>query len=351
MHARVCVLLLPGQGSQRPRMATGLYGALPLFTEAMDDFFTRTGAEGAALRAHWLRSADGDGTGLDEAAVAQPLLLALGYALGRQLGFADGTGDVLIGHSDGELAAACLAGVFGTTSAEAGAAVATLAAGRTGAFAGAPEGGMLAVACAPAELPGDLGPGVAVAAYNGPRQTVLAGPATALAATARRLRAAGRLAVPLRADLPFHAPAMAETARRFGATLAALGPRPPRPGVHVYSTRTGAPLTPAQAADPAFWSGQLAEPVRYWPALRALLDAWDPGRPGPLLLDASADGSLGAPARRHRVVRAGGGAVLPLLAAGTGGEDLPVFADALRRLRDAGVTRPGAQAAASLPRT
>ncbi|MGW8886161.1 acyltransferase domain-containing protein [Streptomyces sp. NPDC055749] len=337
MELRRRVLLLPGQGAQRERMAAGLHGGREEFTAPMDEFFDRLGERGAWLRAEWLRPAPNPA--MDDAAVAQPLLLAVGHALGRAVSASGGGLDLLLGHSVGELAAACLAGVFDADD------VGALAAARSRVLTDGGHGGMLAVSGTPEELSPHLGPGVAVAAVNGPRQTVLAGPANALADTERRLRGSGRIVRALRSGHAFHSPAMESTALRFGEALAAFGPRAPRAGVTVVSSRTGVAVTAGQARDPHFWGGQLAAPVLYWSALRHLLDTWG-RRPGLLLLDGSADGSLGAPARHHPAVREGASEVVPLLARGRdcgGPEDERVFAEALNRLVPAGLTESGDQ--------
>ncbi|MEU9957282.1 acyltransferase domain-containing protein [Streptomyces sp. NPDC050982] len=383
MERRRSVLLLPGQGAQRERMAAGLYGAREEFTAPMDEFFGRLGTTGAGLRSAWLRPAPNPE--LDESAVAQPLLLAVGHALGRAVGTAAEPPALLLGHSVGELAAACLVGVFDPAD------IGALAAARSRALEGTGQGGMLAVAASEGQVAEELGglgdgaelsgfaegmavgadgvavsgmadgaavagvtaagvaaraavarvaagtafAGVAVAALNGPRQTVLAGPREALAAVERRLRDRGILVRALRSGHAFHSPAMEGAARRFGEALAGFGPRVPRGGAGtVVSSRTGVAVTAEQARDPHFWGGQLAAPVRYWPALRELLDTLG-RRPGLLLLDGSADRSLSAPARHHPAVRDGASEVVPLLAVGRdagGPADARVFAEALHRL-------------------
>ncbi|MCX4557574.1 acyltransferase domain-containing protein [Streptomyces umbrinus] len=372
MERRRSVLLLPGQGAQRERMAAGLYGAREEFTAPMDEFFGRLGSTGSRLRSAWLRPAPNPE--LDDSAVAQPLLLAVGHALGRAVGAAAEPPALLLGHSVGELAAACLVGVFDPAD------IGALAAARSRALEGTGHGGMLAVAAPEGQLAEELGgfgdglavgadravagadglavgadgvaagangvavagvadraafAGVAVAALNGPRQTVLAGPREALAAVEQHLRDRGILVRALRSGHAFHSPVMAGAALRFGEALAGFGPRAPRAAAGtVVSTRTGVAVTEDQARDPHFWGGQLAAPVRYWPALRELLDTLG-RRPGLLLLDGSADRSLSAPARHHPAVRDGASEVVPLLAVGRdagGPADARVFAEALHRL-------------------
>lgn len=332
MAARRTVLLLPGQGAQRERMAAGLYGEVPEFSAPMDVFFRTLGGGGARLRDEWLRRAPNPA--LDDALVAQPLLFAVGHALGRWVTAVGSGPDVLLGHSVGELAAACLAGVF---SPEDGAA---LMATRSAALTGRGTGGMLAVA-APADALRPLLRGeVAVAAVNGPRQTVLAGTAERLAATARQLADAGFTVRPLRSRHAFHSPVLAPAADHYAHSLASVRLRAPRTELH--SGRTARRIGATEATDPRFWADQLALPVLYWPALRALLDA-EGDAPGLILLDASADHSLSAPARRHPAVRSGASIVVPLLARPGSDTDGTGDTEALARARD--VLPPRARAA------
>src|SRR5947208_3452741 len=55
---------------------------------------------------------DGDDTLVDRTADTQPALFAVEYALTELVKSWDITADALIGHSVGEIAAACAAGVF-----------------------------------------------------------------------------------------------------------------------------------------------------------------------------------------------------------------------------------------------
>src|SRR6185295_10794969 len=98
-------LLLPGQGAQHARMATGLYGAEPAFTAAMDEVLDAFGD--ARLRDDWLHA--DDPAVVDHVTRSQRLLFAVDYALGR-LTLSWGVEPVaLLGHSIGEVAGAVLA--------------------------------------------------------------------------------------------------------------------------------------------------------------------------------------------------------------------------------------------------
>ncbi|WP_053847830.1 acyltransferase domain-containing protein [Streptomyces sp. NRRL B-24085] len=316
-------LLLPGQGAQQPDMATELYGPEPVFTAVMDEFFTLLGREGAELREDWLSACPR--VPLDDACRAQPLLFAVGYALGRTL-LAHGVRPaVLLGHSVGELAAAALAGVFDLADA------AWLMSARSAAMAGVGPGGMLAVAARPEELahllpggPGGIPGAVAVGAVNAPAQTVLSGLEPHLTEVEETLRAARLAARRVPARQAFHCPAVAGAADVFQAAFSGVSLNSPQ--IRVWSTRTGRPVRPHEAADAGFWAQQLAEPVLFWPALDNLL------RYGDFTLVETGPGQgLSMLARRHPQVRSRRSRVVPLLPPRPGG-DLAFLRTALTRL-------------------
>ena len=332
---RPVALLLPGQGSQHPGMATGLYGHVPVFTAVMDEFFELLRREGEELRRDWL--SDSPRVPLDDASRAQPLLFAVAYALGRTLLDHGVRPTVLLGHSVGELAAAALAGVFDLADA------AWLMSARSAALADTRPGGMLAVAARPEQLTALLatGPGVdpdrpVVGALNAPAQTVLSGLEPQLSAAEETLREAGLTARRVPALQAFHCPALGKAADVFEAAFDAVTLRPP--SVRIWSTRTARPVRAREATDGGFWAQQLVAPVLFWPALDDLL------RHGDFTLVETGPGQgLSTLARRHPQVRARRSAVVPLLPP-RAGADLPFFRTALAALpasgRPAPVARP-----------
>ena len=115
------VLVFPGQGSQWVGMGRRLYGSRPVFAGQMD-------VCGAAL-AGWVDWSLMDvvrgegGAGLERVDVVQPVLWAVMVSLARLWRSAGVVLDAVIGHSQGEIAAACVAGAL---SLEDGAAVVAL---------------------------------------------------------------------------------------------------------------------------------------------------------------------------------------------------------------------------------
>lgn len=289
-----------GHGSQHPLMAAQLYGTEPVFTHAMGELFGPLGADGQRLRADWLA-----GHPVDAAERGQPLLLALGYALGRTLQSWGVRPTALLGHSIGEVAAATMAGVLSMSDA------AALMATRAVAYRYAMPGGLLAVASSTEELAPFLSGDVCVGVVNGPRQTMLAGPEAELRDVADRLRSAGRTCLPARIPLPFHSPVLQPLAAVSEAALAKVELRPP--DIDIYSTITARRLTHREAVDPGFLAAQVWRPVLFAPALDALLADQDV-----LLVEAGPARALTALARRHPAVEAGRSAVVAMLPGSAG---------------------------------
>ncbi|UZI28597.1 acyltransferase domain-containing protein [Streptomyces sp. VB1] len=326
MDASAILLMFPGQGSQHPRMAAGLYGHEPAFTSALDEVFDAYDAEargeGGRLRTDWL--AEHPEVPLPHVTRSQPLLFAVDYALGRMVMARGLRPSALLGHSIGEMAAAALAGVF--TPGEA----AGLVLDRVRRLAAAPPGGMLAVAAEASALEPYVRHGVVVAALNSPRQTILAGPDTSLAEVAGALHEAGLTCRRIPSLTAFHSPALAPyatgAAERFAATPVSA------PRIPVHSGYRAGLLTGRLAADASYWAGHPVEPVRFWPALDSVLTS----RSGVVCVEAGPGQGLSVLARRHPTVRRGENAVVALLPPGEGpaAADRESVAAALASVRD-----------------
>ncbi|QDY75230.1 acyltransferase domain-containing protein [Streptomyces qinzhouensis] len=298
---RPVALLLPGQGSQHHRMASGLYREEPVFRAAVDHILELWGAEGEAIRADWLDTGTGPGPRipLDDGRRSQPLLFTIDHALGRLLMSWGITPAEVLGHSAGEIAAATLAGVFTTAEAV------TLIRDRVRAAARVPAGGMLTVAASPGELGPYLSGQVTVAAVNAPRRTMLAGPHPELAATAARLTHAGLMWRPVPATSPFHSPAMEPAATTTEKSFHAH-PGPAR--IPVRSGYTSRLLTPEETHSPRFWARQMTDTVHFGPALTELLNSGDR-----FLIECGPGRVLASLATRQPTVHTGNSTVMSLL--------------------------------------
>ncbi|MFE3742120.1 SDR family NAD(P)-dependent oxidoreductase, partial [Streptomyces sp. NPDC059134] len=262
------VFVFPGQGSQWAGMGAELLDASPVFAERFHEC-------AAALATHtdWslvdvVRQADGAPT-LDRVDVVQPATWAVMVSL-AELWRAHGvTPDAVIGHSQGEIAAAVVSGALSLADGARVVALRSQAIGRV--LAGA--GGMMSVQVSAAEAAEFLAPhgdAVCVAAVNGPRSVVLAGTPEALDAlqaefTARDLRAR-RVAV----DYASHSAQVERLESELLDVLAPVAPRAAR--VPFHSTVTGE-LLDTTGMDAAYWYRNLRQTVRFDETVRTLLAA------------------------------------------------------------------------------
>lgn len=251
--------LFPGQGSQHRGMTLALR-RWPVFADTFDQvaalFKVHAGLDLPAL----LDAPDEAVLTATEA--AQPALFATSYALcalWRALGVAPGA---LLGHSIGELAAACVAGVF---SLEDGV---KLVSARGRLMQQAPNGAMLAVFLPEHELTPWLTTGVELAAINGPAACVVSGSNAHIDGLQANLIARGVEVRRLRTSHGFHSASMDGAARQFAdvvrtVTLAA-------PAFPVVSNVSGEPLSDAEAQSPEYWARQLRAPVQFARGLQCL---------------------------------------------------------------------------------
>jgi [acyl-carrier-protein] S-malonyltransferase len=321
--ARPVALLLPGQGAQHQGMAVGLYEREPAFTDAVDEFFVLLGREGAAIRSDWLSTRPD--VGVDEAVRAQPLLFAIGYAMGRMLQSWGVEPAVLLGHSAGEYVAAALAGVVSLEDA------AALLLKRVALLQQAPAGGMLAVAATEEQVAPFLTDAVVIGAVNGPGQLLLAGPEPQLSAARAALERAELTCMPAKALRGFHSPSIVEAC---AASVPAFdGVRLSAPAIGIVSAARPGFLDRATAEDPRFWAMIPAEPVLFGPALDLLLS-----QGSYLLVETGPGQGLSVLARRHPEVLADRSAIVSLLGhrAGPPEADRAALVRAIDRLVSAG---------------
>ncbi len=241
------VLLFPGQGAQR----RGGIDAAALHWRARQALLPLGTPAGRSLR-DW--EADNGALGIHLA------LFATGVAWSAVIADAGLPVAASVGHSLGAFPSLVAAGWLSATEAL------PLVVARGQALEACPPGAMLAVALSPEEAAeAARAHGLALAAVNGPRATVLAGPVDAIAAA----EAALPHARPQRVDVPraYHSPSVepAATALLDVARQARF-----REGLPVWSTRTAAPMEPAPAHDLA---RAIVDPVRFDDTVTALLDA------------------------------------------------------------------------------
>jgi acyl transferase domain-containing protein len=258
------ILLFAGQGSQSPGMAAGLMEALPPVRRRLEECAALLGPLAGRDLLAWIAGpADAElEAGLQHTAVAQPALFSVQWALGATLLEWGVRPRAMIGHSIGELTAACLAGVMDLPTALA-------VVKERGRLAGSAEPGvMLAVSAAPAAIEPLLGPELSFAAVNAPRSCVVGGREDAVRALEQRLTALDLPHRRLRTSHAFHSPLMDDAARGLAAFMRSV--RLAAPELPFTACPEGRLITAAEATDPAYWARQLREPVRFADALASV---------------------------------------------------------------------------------
>ncbi|MGA6153853.1 SDR family NAD(P)-dependent oxidoreductase [Stenotrophomonas sp. NPDC087984] len=253
------VFVFPGQGSQWVGMAVELLKSSPVFAAAMEEC---AGAFKGLV--DWsLVEVLGDEVALGRVEVVQPVLFAVMVSLAKLWRSFGVVPAAVVGHSQGEIAAACVAGVLSLEDA------ARVVCVRSKLIAEklAGRGGMVSVALPLAEVEGlvaSFGDELVVAAVNGPESVVVSGEPEAVTALVEREPRARRIAV----DYASHSPMVQDLCEDV---LKALAPIAPATGtVPVYSSVTGGPVD-GSTMGAEYWFANLREPVDFAGAVSALL--------------------------------------------------------------------------------
>jgi phthiocerol/phenolphthiocerol synthesis type-I polyketide synthase C len=259
--------VFPGQGAQWQAMGAGLYGHDTAFTASIDRC-------GAALRAvvdwdlralvtgelgrHWLGRVD----------MVQPALWAMSVSLAAAWQDAGVRPDLVIGHSQGEIAAATVAGAL---SHEDGAMVVARRSAVLREVAG--RGRMLAVDLDPAAAVAALDgfeATVALAVHNGPGSCVLSGESDSVLLLREILEADGVFCRLVEVDYASHSPQIDPLLEPVRAALAGVHPR--RAAIPVLSTVEVRELD-GTGMDAGYWATNLRSRVRFAEAIGAAVDA------------------------------------------------------------------------------
>ncbi|WP_150250520.1 type I polyketide synthase [Nocardiopsis deserti] len=276
-RSRAPVFVFPGQGGQWEGMASGLLESSHPFAEAVAEC-----ERALAPFVDWsltavLRAAPGAPTVTGEDArvdVVQPVLWAVMVSLARMWRAAGVEPAAVVGHSQGEIAAACVAGAL---TLEDGARVVALRSLALREIAG--HGGMAVLGVSPertAELISSWRGRIGVAAVNGPGSTVVSGDEDAVRALVSTCAESGVRVHRVDVDYASHSAHVERVADRLRAELAGIRPRRARIPFHSTVAPT-AEWAPGDASagdaveeatlDADYWYRNLRHPVLLAPAV------------------------------------------------------------------------------------
>jgi len=264
--------VMSGQGPQWWGMGRELMRHEPVFRATLERCAAAMKPWGFSLMEELARTEET--SQMQRTGIAQPAIFAIQISLAELWKSWGIQPAAIVGHSVGEIAAACVAGVF---SLEEGAQIIVQRARFMDGCARG-EGTMLAVGLGEDQTRALIARHdrtVTIAAINGPRSLTLAGARISLEAMLAELEPQGVFARPVRVDHPFHHPLMQPASDELEQALADLLPQADT--VPFFSTVTGG-RCPGETCSAVHWGRGVRQPVQFVSAVNALaefgVDVW-----------------------------------------------------------------------------
>ncbi|WP_370444731.1 SDR family NAD(P)-dependent oxidoreductase [Amycolatopsis sp. CA-128772] len=257
------VFVFPGQGAQWAGMGARLLDESPVFAARIAECEAALAPYTDWSLTETLRGA----APLDRVDVVQPASFAVMVALAALWQAHGITPDAVVGHSQGEIAAACVSGALDLADAARVVALRSQAIARR--LAGA--GMMLSVSVPAADVEARLGRfagRLSVAVVNSPSSVVVAGDPAAGEELLAELTAAGLRARRIDVDYASHSAHVELISGELATALAGLRPRPSE--IPFFSTVDGDWLDTTRM-DAGYWYRNLRQRVRFEEAIRELL--------------------------------------------------------------------------------
>ncbi|WP_171134138.1 type I polyketide synthase [Streptomyces sp. Z423-1] len=256
------VFVFPGQGTQWAGMGAELLDSVPVFAESMARC-----EEALAPYVDWsLTEVLRSGAELDRVDVIQPVTWAVMVSLAanwQELGVRP---DAVVGHSQGEIAAAAVAGALSLEDAAKVVAVRARIIGEhlagRGAMASIPQ----SVQAVKEHLPS----GVSIAAVNGPNTTVVSGDKDAVETLVTELQGQDIRARLIPVDYASHSAHVEAIEAELAHALAGIQPRPA--DIPFFSTVEPSFLN-TEALDAGYWYRNLRQTVHFHTAIQQLTEA------------------------------------------------------------------------------
>ncbi|WP_030689081.1 type I polyketide synthase, partial [Streptomyces sp. NRRL B-1347] len=256
------VFVFPGQGSQWAGMAVELLESSPVFAGRM-----RECAEALSEFVEWDLLEELGGENFDRVDVVQPVLFAVMVSLAAVWQAAGVKPAAVVGHSQGEIAAACVAGALSLRDAARVVALRSLAIRELSG-----KGGMVSVPL-PEQDVRELIAGwdgrIEVAAVNGPAQVVVSGEPEALEELVVQCVGQDVRARTIPVDYASHSSYVEQIEAQIAEALADVTPQAAE--VPLFSTLTGTWLDANTSMDAGYWYRNLRQTVLFEHATRGLL--------------------------------------------------------------------------------
>jgi len=264
-HARVG-FVFNGNGAQWPGMGQQLYAESDVFRRTVDEIDRRVSEISGWSLVQALHADDAEEQ-LQRTEIAQPALFAIQVGLSRCLEAEGLAPSAVVGHSVGEVAAACLAGAIDLDQAV------RLIVARSTAQGWTRGQGRMAAAGVSLEraqrIQSESGGQIELAAVNASTSVTFAGDEAALAELGERLTGEKLFFRMLDLDYAFHSQAMDAVKDHFLGMAGTVVARDTT--VRYYSTALGTE-TPGSALDSDYWWNNIRCPVQFRDAIAAMID-------------------------------------------------------------------------------
>lgn len=288
LRNRPVVFMFPGGGTQYPGMGRELYQQERVFRESFDKctevLSPILGRDLRALVHSDTTETESAAAALVRPSLGLPAIFATEYAMAQLFMSWGIKPKSMIGHSLGEYAAACVAGVFSLSDALA------LVALRGKLFETLPAGAMLSVYLREADVVALGLEDVCIAAINGPDNCVISGKINAIEKATAILESKGIEFRRLHIEAAAHSSMVDSIVDELGSFLKKL--KLSAPQIPFISNLTGIWITPEQAVDPDYWVRHLRHTVRFADGISELLK-----QPDIALLELGPGHTLGTLAR------------------------------------------------------
>ena len=288
------VFALPGQGSQWAGMGRALYEEDEGYRAEVDRCADLLQPDLDLDIRSLLHTEDEDAAEkIKQTVYSQPALFIVEYALATRLMACGIAPEAIVGHSVGELVAACIAGVFDLADAL------ELVALRGRLMQACAPGSMMAVFLPAAAVRAylDRDPAVEIAAFNAPEFTVVSGLSDDVERVRVNLEEDGVTYRVLRTSHGFHSATMEPAVAPFLQAVAGVERKAPR--IPFVSNVTGRLITNAEATDASYWARQIRNPVQFVRGIETLAEfagaVWIEVGPGKALSSLIRQQTDGAP--------------------------------------------------------
>jgi amino acid adenylation domain-containing protein len=266
------VFMFSGQGSQYVEMGWEIYRSEPVFRQHMDHGFeilkSLTGKDFKAIFYPDPEIVEKDSVQeqMDDAHNSGPIKFLFEYSLGKLSMHWGIRPNVVMGHSFGEYAAACLAGVFSIEEAL------ELALLRGELMLRTPPGGMMSIPLPEDRLNSFLQshPRVSLAAVNSSSLCFVSGPTEAMEALEKELQGEGIECMRINFPRAAHSQMMNSITGEFADRVRKI--KLQEPAIPFMSCLTADWAYPGQLTDPTYWANHLVQPVRFCQAVEKLFD-------------------------------------------------------------------------------